>query len=85
MFLEYTEKFLSSGLTGAKLYSREDKTIVFVIQLDYIHGKLLFFETKDGKNSLGNSDFNVLKKEISSTSNEYFDYLSLFLQLYSLR
>lgn len=81
LFIAYTDNFISTLITEAKLYS-QDKANVFVVKLDYVNEKIIFLETLDGKNSFESSNFNVIKKEITSDSDEYNTYLYLLIRLH---
>jgi hypothetical protein len=72
LFLAYTDRFLFNALKDCELENTETDEF-FDIELDYKAGKLKLWRYHD-----------KIKKDVGEESEEYLDYLKLFLSLYKL-
>lgn len=80
LFIAYTEKFLFNALTECRPF-HDIKEDAFEVELDYKGSKIIFFDTELKNNKLTK----VIKKEVTPDSDQYLEYLSLFIGLYKLK
>jgi len=84
LFIAYTEKFLHPAIKSCEVeHVKEDKIEdFFEITMDYKKNKIIVSAYIPVKNK---DEEEKKKKEIDCNSEEYLDYLKIFLSLYSIR